>query len=369
MKKIYNPNRLIIDQNKIRKNIKNIKNYIGNNVEIMPIIKANAYGVGVKNIISILKDEDIENVGVATTHEAIEVRKYFKGQILILLQPMVEQIEQIIANNIIVNACSIDFIYELNRKSREHNKVTEIHIEIDTGMGRTGVLLNEINRFIMEVDKLENIKVIGVSTHLSSSGSDDIYTMHQIEKFNLAIDIIKKRKKIKLKYIHIYSSGAILKYPIKYSNMVRTGIMLYGYYPNNFKSIELYPALTLKSNISYIHELKKGECVGYNKVYRASRNMKVATIPMGFADAFMGLESNVGYSLIKGYKAKIIAICMDTMIIDITDIDDVKINDEVVLWDNKNITLEQWGDWTNTSNYEVLSILSNRIDKIVEKNK
>lgn len=331
MKNIYNPNMLIIDQNKIRKNIKNIKKYVGNNVEIMPIIKANAYGVGVKNIIPILNDEEIGSIGVATIHEAIEVRKYFRGQILILLQPMIQQIEQIIANNIIVNACSIEFIHELNRKSREHNKVSEIHIEIDTGMGRTGVLLDEINKFIMKVDKLDNINVIGVSTHLSSSGSDEIYTMQQIEKFNKAIDIIKKSKKIKLKYIHIYSSGGILKYPIKYSNMVRTGIMLYGYYPNNFKSIELYPALTLKSNISYIHKLKRGESVGYNKVYTASRDMKVAIIPMGFADAFMGLESNVGYTFIKGYKAKIIAICMDTMIIDITGIDDVKINDEVIL--------------------------------------
>jgi len=91
--------------------------------------------------------------------------------------------------------------------------------------------------------------------------------------------------------------------------------------------------------------------------------MKVGIIPIGFADAFMGLESNIGHVLVRKQKAKVIAICMDTMIIDITDIDEANINDDVILWDNKNITLEQWGEWTNTSNYEVLS---NRIDRIIE---
>lgn len=366
MEKVYNPNKLIINQNNIRKNINNIRNFIGRQIEIMPVIKANAYGVGVKNIISTLKDENIKNIGVATIQEAIEIRKYFNGQILILLQPMIQQIPQIIANNITVNACNFEFLSELNAQSQYYNNVSEIHIEIDTGMGRTGILINEIKEFIEKIEKLKNIRIVGVSTHLSASGSDEDYTLNQIEKFKKAIKIIKKSKEVELKFIHAYASGGILKYPIEVSNMIRTGIMLYGYYPNNCKNIELYPALTLKSKISYIHYLKNGESVGYNRVFKANKNMKVAVIPIGFADAFMGLESNIGYVLVKGNKAKIIAICMDTMIIDITDIDEVNINDNVILWDNENITLEQWGDWTNTSNYEVLAILSNRIDRVIE---
>lgn len=366
MDKVYNPNKLIINQSNIRKNINSIRNCIGEQIEIMPVIKANAYGIGVKNIISILNKENISNIGVATIQEAIEVRKNFNGQILILLQPMIQQIPQIIANDITVNACDFEFLYELNMQSKCYNKVSKIHIEIDTGMGRTGVSINEINEFIEKTENLKNVEIIGVSTHLSSSGSDENYTISQIEKFKNAIDIINKNKEIELKFIHAYASGGILKYPIEYSNMIRIGIMLYGYYPNNCKNIDLYPALILKSKISYIHYLKIGESVGYNRVFKANKNMKVAVIPIGFADAFMGLESNIGYVLVKGDKAKIIAICMDTMIIDITDINEVNINDDVILWDNENITLEQWGDWTNTSNYEVLAILSNRIDRVIE---
>ena len=366
MENVYNPNELIINKNNIKNNIKSIRKFVGNSIEIMPVIKANAYGVGMNNIIPILNEEKIKSIGVATANEAICLRASFNGRILILLQPMKQQIPQIITNNIITNASDLEFVYELNKQSQNYNKVSEIHIEIDTGMGRTGVASENIENFINAIVNLKNVKIVGVSTHLSSSGYDENYTFSQIKKFKDAINIIKKNKKIKLKYIHCYASGGILKYPIEYSNIVRTGIMLYGYYPNNCKNIKLYPALTLKSRISFIHNLKEGEYAGYNKVFKASKNMKLAVIPLGFADAFMGLESNVGYVLVKGCKAKIIAICMDTMIIDITDIDEVNINDEVILCDNENITLEQWGEWTKTSNYEVLSILSNRINRVVE---
>ena len=364
MEKLYNPNELIINKTNIKKNIKSIKKFIGPSIEIMPVIKANAYGIGMKNIIPILNEENIRNIGVATVEEAIELRKYFDGQILILLQPMKQQIKQIIKSDIVVNVCDFGFIYELNEQSRNSNKVSKIHIEIDTGMGRTGISFDEINEFLDKVLKLSNVKIIGVSSHLSSSGFDEKYSLNQINIFKKAIDKISK--KIDLKYIHIFASGGILKYPIKYSNMVRTGIMLYGYYPNDCKNIKLYPALTLKSRISYIHDVKNGDSIGYNRIYRANKHMRLAVIPLGFADAFMGLESNVGHVFIHGCKAKIIAICMDTMMIDITDIKHTNIGDEVILWDNKNILLEQWGDWTNTSNYEVLSILSNRIDRIIK---
>ncbi len=366
MEKVYNPNKLLINKDNIRKNIANIRKYIGEEIKVMPIIKANAYGVGVKNIIPILKEEKIEDIGVATIQEAIEIRKIFSGQILILLQPMVKQINNIISNDITVNVCDVSFLEELNIQSKHHNKVSKIHIEIDTGMGRTGISTNETHEFINKVEKFENIEITGISTHLSSSGCDENYTFMQIEKFKNSINLIKQNKRIELDYIHAYASGGILKYPIEYANMVRIGIMIYGYYPNKFKNIELYPSLTLKSKISYIHYLNKGESVGYNRVFKANKDMRVGIIPMGFADAFMGLESNVGYVLVRERKARIIAICMDTMIIDITDIDNVNIDEDVILWDNKIITLEQWGSWTNTSNYEVLSILSNRIDRVVK---
>lgn len=362
MEETYNPNKLIIDRSAIEFNIDNIRKHLGKNVELMPIVKANAYGVGINNILPILVKKNIKSIGVANVNEGIIARKEFKGQILVLLQPLVQQIPEIIKNKLTINACDYNFLYVLNKKSETNNIVSEVHIEIDTGMGRTGIKIEDIDEFLNKIKNLQNIKVVGISSHLSSSGNNEEYSYFQIERFKQAISIFKL-KKIQLKYIHIYASGGILKYPIKFSNMARTGIMIYGYYPGKNKNIKLFPALKLMTKISYIHTVKHGEYIGYNCIYKAKENRRVAVIPIGFADAFMGLESNIGSVMVKNKKAKIIAICMDTMIIDITNIDNAKIDDDVVLWDNDDITLEQWGEWTNTSNYEVLSILSNRIER------
>ena len=362
MNKAYNPNKLIIDKQAIKRNIDNIRKFVGNSVEIMPIIKANAYGIGIDNILPILVEKKIKHIGIANVNEGILVRKKFKGQILVLLQPLIQQIPEIIKNKLTTNVCDYDFLYELNRQSKINNSTSNVHIEIDTGMGRTGIKVDDIENFLNKVQNLSNINIIGLSSHLSSSGSNETYSYIQIKTFERAIEILENHK-ICLKYIHIYASGGTLMYPIKYSNMVRTGIMLYGYYPGKNRNIKLYPSLKLITKISYIHLLKKGECIGYNCIYNAKKDMKVAIIPIGFADAFMGLESNIASVLIRNKKAKIIAICMDTMIVDITEINDAKINDDVILWDNEHITLEQWGEWTDTSNYEVLSILSDRIER------
>lgn len=367
MQDIFNPNKLIIDRKCIKKNINSIKKYIGQDKELMAIIKADSYGIGINNVLPIINEEKINIIGVSNTQEAVDIRKNYQGNILILMQPMKEQIPYIVNNNVSVNVCDMSFCIKLNEEAKKQNKNVEVHIEIDTGMSRTGIKVNSAISFIRSILKLENLQINGISTHLSSTGVDKEYTNQQIMKFINIIDLIENIFNIKFKYIHAYASGGILEYPLyKKFNTVRTGIMIYGYYPNLSRNIKLYPALTLKSKISFIHEINKGDSIGYNRIYKAKKNMKLAIIPLGFADAFMGLESNIAYVLIKGRKAKIIAICMDTMVIDVTNISNVEINDDVILWDNKNITLEQWGIWTNTSNYEVLSILSKRIDRILK---
>lgn len=356
---MYNPNVLIINEKNIKFNLDSIKKYIGKNTNIMPIIKANAYGIGVDNILNVIKDKGIAQIGVATVEEAIYIRKKYDGMILVLLQPFKNQTEDIVINEIVTNVSDSNFLLELNKKAKSKKKIAKVHIEINTGMGRTGIQLNEISEFVNKIKKLKYISIEGISTHFSTA-KDKFYTKNQINKFNYAINKIKENVN-SIKYIHACSSSSILDYPEAHFNLVRIGIMLYGYY--NDKRIKLRPCLKLITHISYIHNVKKGEAIGYNKTTIAREDMRVAIIPIGFADAFMGLESNIAYVLVNNQKAKIIAICMDSMIIDITDIKLVDINTEVIIWDNKNILLEQWGEWTNTSTYEVLSILSNRIKR------
>ena len=358
---MYNPNELIINRENIKFNLESIQQYIGEKTCIMPIIKANAYGIGVDYILDIIKEKNITQIGVATVEEAIYIRKRYNGMILVLLQPFKEQIEDILMNDIVTNVSDFDFLIELNKMAKNKDMIARVHIEINTGMGRTGIQLNEISLFLDKIKESKNINVEGISSHFSTS-KDEYYTREQINKFNYAINMIKKHVN-SIEYIHISSSSSILNYPEANFNLVRIGIMMYGYYDD--KRIKLMPSLKLLTHISYMHNVKKGEAIGYNKTTIANKDMKVAIIPIGFADAFMGLESNIAHVLVNNQKANIIAICMDSMVIDITDIEQVTTNTEVVLWDNKNITLEQWGEWTATSTYEVLSILSNRIKRKV----
>lgn len=362
---MYNPNELIISTDNIKFNINLIKEHIGKNVEVMPVIKANAYGVGVQNIIPILNSLAINIVGVATVEEAVEIRKMYSGQIVVLLQPLSQQIGEILENDIIINVSDFEFLKELNNMAIKSNKIANVHIEIDTGMGRTGVKLNLLEGFCEKCLNLKNIKVNGISTHFSSSSSDEVFTQKQIAKFEKAIKTIKGYYS-DIKYIHACNSGGILNFPNAYYNLVRTGIMLYGYYPKEKKIIELKPALSFETQISYIHKLNEGDTIGYNKTIIAKQKMQVGIIPFGFADAFMGLENDEAYVLVNNKKSRILAICMDTMIIDLSDIKETKVNDKVIIWDNENITLEDWANWTKTSNYEVLSILSKRIERKLE---
>lgn len=356
---MYNPNVLLINKENIKFNLDNIKRNLGEKTNIMPIVKANAYGIGIDYILDIIREKNITQIGVATVEEAVYIRKKYEGMILVLLQPFKEHIEDILINDIVTNVSDFNFLVELNKIAQNRGITAKVHIEINTGMGRTGIQLNEITEFVCKIKELSYIKVEGISSHFSTT-KDKYYTKEQINKFNYAINIIQKYIN-SIKYIHICSSSSILNYPEAHFNLVRIGIMMYGYY--NDKRIKLIPSLKLLTHISYIHNVRKGDAIGYNKVTIAKKDMKVAIIPIGFADAFMGLESDIAYVLINNQKANIIAICMDSMIIDITDIKQVATNTEVVLWDNKNITLEQWGEWTKTSTYEVLSILSNRIKR------
>ena len=312
-----------------------------------------------KFIASCRKDKNITQVGVATVEEAVYIRKKYNGMILVLLQPFKEQIIDIITNNIAVNVSDFNFLIELNNMAKSKETIANVHLEVNTGMGRTGIQMNEIEEFIKKVKWLKHVNIEGISTHFSTA-KDDVYTKEQIQKFNYAINKIKENIN-SIKYIHACSSSSVLSYPEAYFDLVRIGIMMYGYYDN--ETIKLKPCLELLTHISYIHNVKKGDAIGYNKTTLASKDMRVAIIPLGFADAFMGLESNIAYVLVNNQKANIIAICMDSMIIDITDIKNVNVGTEVILWDNKNITIEEIARVCGTINYEILCSISDRIPK------
>jgi len=358
---------LEVNLNNVSYNIQQIKKFVGDNVTVMPVIKANAYGLGAEKLKNILEKEKISKVAVAIVDEAIKLRKAkFNMDIIVLNELLEDETEQIVDYGLTAGVSVFKIAEKINEYSKKKGVITKIHIEIDTGMGRVGLKIQEVLSFVKNItSKLTNLEIEGIYTHLSSADSSTAFTKQQISKF----ETVRKQlveSGFKFKYYHISASGGILKYPEAHYNMVRPGIIIYGYLPNeNMKDIiDLKPTTKLKSSIVFIKDVEKGEPISYGRTYITSKKTKVATIPIGYADGVRRSLSNKGNVIIHGKLAPIIGnICMDNFMVDITDIPDAKIGDEVILWDNDKIKIEDIADVCGTINYEILCGVQNRIPR------
>ena len=351
---------LEVDINKFNKNIESIQKYIGNK-KIMPIIKANGYGTYINKRLDIINKFDI--VAVAIVDEAIELRNLgYKKEILVLNQPSIDEIEDIIKYNIIVGLSDITF---LNKLSSINNDI-KVHLEIETGMNRTGIKLSELYDFIAKVKENKNIKVEGIYTHLSSADYDKDYTKKQLEIFKETVEITKEKIST-IKYIHSSASNGLINYNDNISNLVRPGIIMYGYEPfeNSNQKLKVEPICKLKTKITFLKEIDEGESVSYSRKFISKSKMKVATIPIGYADGLRRELLNKGAVMVNKNKVPIIGnICMDSCMIDVTNINDVKVGADVYIWDNENIKLEDVANDCNTINYEILSTISYRVPRV-----
>lgn len=347
-----------IDLDNFRHNMSCIREKIGPDVTIMPVIKANAYGTYLNTRLDILNDYDI--VAVATVDEAVFVRNLgYRKQIFVLNQPYESEIEKIIAYNIIVGISSYDFAAKLG----ETGEPIKVHLEIGTGMGRTGVHPYRIDKYINQLPK--NVIVEGIYTHLSSADIDDTYTLKQLKSFNAAVATAKELLG-NLKYIHAAASNGIVNFPDSHFNLVRTGIIMYGYASaeDTLDHIDIKPIASLKGKITFLKTVNAGTSIGYSRSYITKRESKVATVPIGYGDGFRRTYSNGWEVMIRGKKVPIIGkVCMDSFMVDVTDIEDVALGDEVIIWDNENITVEDLAERCDTINYEILCSISDRVPR------
>lgn len=355
---ITRPTIMEIDLNALDHNINAIQNKVGPNVKLMPVIKANGYGTYINKRLDFLNKFDI--VAVATVDEGVDLRNIgYEKEIFVLNQPYYEEITKIINYKLVVGISS----YEFAEKLAETNKEVTIHIEIGTGMGRTGIHPYKIEKFIDSLSS--NIKVEGLYTHFSSADIDPEYTRKQLASFKYAVSIVEA-KLGKMKYLHTAASNAILNYPETYFNLVRPGIILYGYSSeeDTYKKIDIKPIAKLKSKITFLKVVEAGTSIGYGRSYITNKVTKVATVPIGYADGFRRTFSNGWCVLINNERVPIIGkVCMDSFMVDVTNLKNVNIGDEVIIWDNNNITLEDLANKCDTINYEILSTISARVPR------
>lgn len=333
--------------------------------KILPVLKAGGYGIGLEAIKEFIKRTKIDVIGTAIVDEGIVLREEldYKDEIIVLNQPVIEEVENILKYDITTGSCYMEFLDELNKEAKASNKIAKVHIEIETGMGRTGVQPEKLESFINKVVNLKNIKVEGIYTHFAVSDTDLQYTAKQIEIFEKAVKYIKS-KIATIKYVHCGNSSAIIQIKDLPGNMIRPGIMLYGYMPdeNLKRKIELNPTCVLKSKISFIKEVEENTSISYGRTFITKRKSKIANVPIGYADGMRRQLSNKGHVIVHDKKVPIVGrICMDSFMVDVTEILDIKVGDEVYIWDNKQIMLEDIAKQCDTINYEIISTISNRV--------
>ena len=367
MEEALRPTILEVNTEYFKENIKKINEYLDNKKIIIPVIKADGYGTEINSKLELIKD--FEMVAVAITGEAIYLREVgFKNNILILNQPMITDIDDIIKYDLTVGVARVEFLKLLNDKIKEKkiDKKINVHIEIETGMNRTGFKLDDLKDNIELIKSLDELNVEGVYSHLSSADINEEYTRKQISTFKDAKKVLLENFET-IKYYHIEASTGTLNYNIPDTNAVRPGIILYGYdaIVNQKEKIDLKPIAKLKSKINFIKELDVNEKIGYSGSYITDKKTIVATVPMGYADGMPRSLSNKGEVIVNGKKAKIIGkVCMDNFMIDVTDIEEADVGTDVYIWDNENLTLEEVAEKAGTINYEIISRIAKRVRRV-----
>ncbi len=364
---IIRPTRMLVDLRAIEHNIREIARKLRPQTGMIAVIKASGYGSGAGNIVDMLLRNGVSMLAVAIAEEGMELREQGVDiPILVLVQPSREDLGEVVKYGLTPAVSDYELAVQLDNASCSANKITNLHVEVDTGMGRTGISPDKALGLVSALKRLKNVNVEGIFTHFACSDTDAAYTKLQIDKFEKVLEELSK-KGIDISIKHACNSAAILNFPEAHYDMVRPGLMLYGYYPNQDlrKEIDLIPSLALKSKVVFLKEVPENTSISYSRTFKTRSASRIATIPIGYADGYRRALSNKGRVVINGVAAPIVGtICMDMCMADVTHIPDVKVGDEVILFDQYNITVEDIAKTCGTINYEIISTIGARVPRV-----
>lgn len=353
-----------IDLNALSHNYGEVRKKTGNK-SVLAVVKADAYGHGSVEVSKHLLKSGASMLGVAFTEEAIELREAgINSPILVFFDP--HNIDSFFKYNLTPAIFDFKNAKAISDKAYKHNRKIAVHIKVDTGMGRVGLRIVDALPKILKIAELENLQIEGIMSHLSDSDlTDKDFTAVQLKNFLELIESLK-RKNIHFKFFHIANSTAVLQFPDTHLNMVRPGIMLYGYSPAERDNLK--PVLSLKSKIIFIKSVPAGTPISYGRTFITKRKSTIATIPVGYADGYNRKLSNNGEVLIKGKRAPVVGrVCMDTIMVDVTEVPHVKENTDVMLIGSQGkekITAQDIADKIGSIPYEVLTTIGHRVKRI-----
>jgi alanine racemase len=366
-----------IDLNQLAANFKQVKQRVGTTARIMAVVKANAYGHGAVECGRRLAREGADWFGVALPEEAIELRNAGITQpILCLAGFWPNQAAACIQHRLTPVIYRVDMLESFNQAAIEAGVIADVHVKVDTGMGRLGVRFDQLSELVGSLNRFQNVRVDGLMTHLAAADDDtcEPLTIDQIRRFDEAVSVFREHG-YRPTHLHLANSAGVYGHREAWGNMVRPGGVLYGLWrdvlPPSIADPQLFPVMSLYSRIIMLKWVPSGETIGYGCTFEASRRSLIATLPIGYHDGYMRGFSNRAHVIVRGVYAPVVGrVSMDLTLIDVTDIPGVQLHDEVTLlgWDRRNpelrIRAEDLARISGTLSYEVTCGVGDRVPRI-----
>lgn len=371
-----------VDLDAISHNIEQIKGIVRDDCRILAVVKADAYGHGAKYVARELNRHGADWFGVSNIDEAVSLRRdgIFKPILIFGVTP-VEYAKTLCEYSITQAVFSLEYAKKLSDAAKEQGVTVDAHVKIDTGMGRLGFCTDECNvkAAADEVEKiyaLPNIKYTGIFTHFSCAdekAEDSVnYTKMQFERFCGVINELKNRG-YEVGIRHCCNSAATMMHPEMQLDMVRPGVIIYGLSPSSDceNMLDLRPAMQLKCVVSQVKTVPKGTSISYGRTYVSDSERRIASVTIGYADGYHRILSNRARMIVRGKFADVVGrVCMDQLMLDVTDIDGVCEGDEVTIFGtdgDKTLSADEMAALTNSINYEVVCLIGKRVPRIYLK--
>jgi len=364
---VERPTRAVVNLRAISQNIANIRERIGRERNLMAVVKADGYGHGAVEVSRTALESGADCLGVALPEEGAVLREAgIDVPILVFGSIQPNEAHKVVANRLDQTVCSMELAQALDQRARQGPVRINVHVKVDTGMGRIGVQPEEVPGFIRGLQGFRSLHVMGIFTHFASADeADKTFSKRQIEVFDGLIRELELSG-FRIPQKHMANSAAVLDLPESYYDLVRPGIMIYGLYPSATvsRSIELKPAMTLKTRISFLKTVPPSTPISYGRTFVTHKETKVATLPVGYGDGYSRLLSSQGEALVNGHRAPVIGrVCMDMCMIDVSQAGDVKPGDEVVLF-GEELPVDEIAAKVGTINYEIVCAVGKRVPRV-----
>jgi alanine racemase len=381
---------LEVDKKNIASNINQFQQLIGQKVNLMAVVKSNAYGHGLVEIARIAASKNVNWLGVDSIDEALALRKAgIRVPVLVLGYTLLINLKKALEHDISLVVYNIETLEEMS--GIKAGKKFKVHIKLETGTSRQGVYEKELLKMIGIIKQNNNIELEGVSTHYANieDTTDHSFAQGQLDEFMRVVKVLESQE-IKINFKHTACSAATILYPETYFNMVRVGISLYGLWSsketmvmamnngtndkemkkNQLEDFELKPALTWKTRVAQIKKIKSGTSISYGLTEKVTKDSMVAVVPVGYWDGYDRKLSSVGNVLIRGCRCKVLGrVCMNMMVVDVSNVRNIGLEDEVVLLGkqlDEEITADEIAGKIGTINYEVVTRINPIIPRVVK---